>query len=131
MKTHCFRLQPGDDLKVQLAKICEQQNILAGCIVSSVGSLTQLHVRLADSKEFLKRKEKFELISLNGTISINGIHLHMSVSDKNGHVLGGHLMDQNLIYTTCELVVLELPDFIFKRELDTQTTFKELEISKK
>lgn len=131
MTIHCFRLQPGDDLKIQLAKICLQKNILAGCLVSSVGSLKKLNLRLANSQTFLQKVENFEIVSLNGTISVHGIHLHMSVSDSHGQVLGGHLMDENIIYTTCELVILELPDFNFSRELDSKTGFKELKISKK
>lgn len=131
MTVHCFRLLPNDDLKIQLGKICLEKNIQAACIASSVGSLKNLNLRLANSQTFLKRTENFEIISLNGTISIHGIHLHMSVSDHQGNVIGGHLMDENIIYTTCELVILELPDFKFSRETDSSTGFKELKISKK
>jgi len=130
MIIHCVRLQPGDDLKVQLAKICLDKNILAGCIVSSVGSLTQLKLRLANAKNFLQLTQNFEIISLNGTVSTNGIHLHMSVSDHEGRVWGGHLMDQNIIFTTCELAILELPNYTFLREEDMATGFKELVIAK-
>lgn len=130
MKVHCFRLLPNDDLKIQLATICSQNNILAGCILSSVGSLKQLHLRLANSKNFFQRTENFEILSLNGTISTEGIHLHMSVADSQGNVIGGHLVDNNIIYTTCELIILELPEYQFRRQQDVVTGFKELKISK-
>ena len=126
MITHSFRLKPNDDLKLQIAKICSDLNIQAGVILSSVGSVKNLNLRLANSKQHLSKAQNFEIISLNGTISVDGIHLHMSVSDDQGHVFGGHLMDQNIIYTTCELVIAELPAHRFKREVDSATGFKEL-----
>ena len=130
MKVHCYRLEPNDDLKSKLAQICSEKNLQAACIVSSVGSLKKLKLRLANSKTFLEKNENFEIISLNGTISVHGIHLHASVSDEQGRVFGGHLMDQNFIYTTCELVILELPGVSFTREMDKATGFKELRINK-
>jgi predicted DNA-binding protein with PD1-like motif len=131
MTIHCYRLNPNDDLKKKLADICLEKNIQAGCILSSVGSLKVLNLRLAKSKTFLEQTENFEILSLNGTISVHGLHVHASVSNSEGTVFGGHLMDGNIIYTTCELVILELTDYNFRRNLDAATGFKELHISKK
>ncbi len=111
-------------------QLCFHESIKAGCIVSSVGSLQRLHLRLSGSKEYLKKNENFEILSLNGTISIHGLHLHLSVSDGSGHAFGGHLMKENLIYTTCELIILELDAYLFTRPDDTETGFKELKIEK-
>lgn len=65
---------------------------------------------------------------MTGTLAESGLHIHLSIADAQGCVFGGHLMDQNLIFTTCELVILELPNVEFKRELDPATTFDELKI---
>ncbi len=121
-----MRLLPQQDLKIEIAKLCATKNIHAGCIGSSVGSLCQINLRLSGADTFLKKTEKFEVISLNGTISLNGIHLHVAVSDSLGNVFGGHLMDGNIIYTTCELIIFELTDISFSREHDQTTGFKEL-----
>jgi uncharacterized protein len=37
-------------------------------------------------------------------------------------------MDDNLIYTTAEIVIGEATDLVFKRETDSITTYKELAI---
>lgn len=126
----CVRLKGDQDLKKEINLLCEQQGINAGAIISSVGSLKKINFRLANSKDFLQVTDFFEIVSLNGTVSKNGVHLHISVSDKNGQVFGGHLMDENIIYTTCELVLLRIDSFNFKRELDPSTKFKELKIEK-
>ncbi len=131
VKMHALRLKPGQDLKKEILIFCHAHSILAGCIVSSVGSLSQVHLRLAYAQNFLLRQEHYEIISLNGTVSMNGLHLHMSVADKTGATLGGHVVDDNLIFTTCELIFLELCEYTFTRALDPQTKFKELYITKK
>lgn len=120
---------PGQDLKKEISALCESQKISAGFVVSSVGSLEKINLRLAGSDSFLKRTDKFEILSVNGTVSKNGLHLHLSVADREGHCFGGHLMDENLIFTTCELIILEISAINFAREVDPTTGFKELKIS--
>ena len=130
IKAHCLRLLPGQDLKKEIVRLCSEKNILAGCIVSSVGSLKAINLRLSGSKDFLKKLENFEILSLNGTVSVHGLHLHLALSDHRGNAMGGHLMDENIIFTTCELIILELDSFTFTRPEDSQTGFKELKIEK-
>lgn len=57
---------------------------------------------------------------------MHGCHLHLSVADSKGLVYGGHLVENNLIYTTCELVLVELQGFEFKRAFDPKTNYNEL-----
>lgn len=124
-----LRLNPGQDLKKEILSFSEQQQIKAGCIVSAVGSLKKCKLRLANSSEFFEASAYFEIISLNGTLSVNGCHLHTSIADSNGNVKGGHLVDENIIYTTCEIVILKLENQVFEREIDSVTGFKELKIT--
>ncbi len=125
-----FRLNPDEDLKKAINNICLDKKIKAACVVSVVGSLKNVNIRLANSNEFLKIDEKFEVLSLQGLISEAGIHLHISISNSKGQVFGGHLMDGNIVFTTCEVVLLLMNDLIFNRELDSKTGFKELKISR-
>ena len=130
MKSHCLRLQPHDDLKLKIIELCQSASIQAGCIISAVGSLQQLKLRLANSQSILEKSEKFEMLSLNGTISTEGVHLHAMVADSNGQTWGGHLVEGNIIYTTCELVILEIDGFKMSRQFDSATGFKELQLIK-
>ena len=54
----------------------------------------------------------------------------MAVSDSEGRVTGGHLMDTSLIYTTAEIVLGIVPNTVFKRETDPLTGYRELTILK-
>ena len=127
-KFHCLRLKPNDDLKLALVDFCELHQIVAAAIISCVGSLSKLHLRLASAQDFLLRSELYEIVSLVGTLSINGVHLHISAADSTGAVIGGHLMESNLIHTTAEIIIVEFADVVFERKFDTATGYKELVI---
>jgi hypothetical protein len=50
---------------------------------------------------------KHEIVSLVGTLALDGDHLHIAVSDSTGRTIGGHLMEGSLVYTTAEIAVGE------------------------
>ena len=72
---------------------------------------------------------ELEILSLCGTLSPDGSHLHIAVADRNGAVIGGHLCAGSLVRTTAELVIGLLPHWQFRRELDPATGYTELRIS--
>ena len=126
LKTYALRLLPQQDLKKALIDLVKTKSIKAGVVLSSVGSLSELNIRLASSDQFLKLKQPFEILALNGTLCSAGVHLHISVADSAGQCFGGHLMDGNIILTTCELVILDSKNYEFDRQLDPKTGYKEL-----
>ncbi len=126
MKAHALRLLPQQDLKKELLAWAKTQNIQAASILTCVGSLTQLNIRLAKASVGTKREGFFEIVSLVGTFSNSGAHFHIAVADETGVVTGGHLLDENIIYTTAEIVVAELPEFVFERAVDEGTGCLEL-----
>lgn len=131
LKIHALRLQPGQDLKKEMEAYVRAHKIEAGWIMTCAGSLTQYHLRFANQPNGAKGNGHFEIVSLTGTVSINGSHLHMSVSDSTGATIGGHLLNDNLIYTTAEIVIGEGKQLIFTREKDGTTEWEELQIKKK
>ena len=128
MNMYAFRLHPKQDLKRELFDFAKNKNLKACCIITCVGSLQQACLRLSDQREHTSYHGAFEIVSLVGTLSEYGIHLHMAISDAKGNVLGGHVVDGNIIYTTAEIVLAELTEFCFTREFDPETKFKELVI---
>jgi uncharacterized protein len=125
---HAFRLKPGQDLKQEIQKLVTEKQIKAGWISTCVGSLTNYNIRFANQPEGNTGSGHFEMVSLTGTVSINGSHLHLSISDSTGKTIGGHLMDGCIVYTTAEIVVLSSDDFEFKREKDGSTEWEELQV---
>lgn len=71
---------------------------------------------------------RFEVLSLVGTLSPEGLHLHASLGDERGAVCGGHLV-RATVHTTAEIVVGVARSLTFSREMDPGTGFKELVVS--
>ena len=128
MKTQVFRLLPGQDLKDEIRKVVLAKGIQAGWIVTCVGSLSRFNLRFANSSEGTQREGFFEIVSLTGTLSIRGSHLHISAADMDGMVSGGHLLDGNIVYTTAEIVIGYDESLAFSREKDGTTEWAELQI---
>lgn len=133
-----FRLHPDEDLEAGIINIFEKENLSAASLVAVVGSVKCLNIRLANADTTLTREnEMFEIVSLSGTIAREvgnckvDSHLHMSVADRNGFVLGGHLMPGNIVYTTAEITLLIPKDLDFVRTEDQSTGYLELEVHRR
>ncbi|MBW4564344.1 MAG: DNA-binding protein [Mojavia pulchra JT2-VF2] len=128
MKLFAIRLKPNEDLRQSLKQFAIQQDIKAGFILSAIGSLKQAKIRFANQDNSTVFNDKFEILTLNGTIATTGVHLHIAIADKQGKTIGGHLDNGCLIYTTAEIVIGASEEFTFKRSFDEQTGYLELEI---
>ena len=128
---HPFRLPPDSDLRCGMEAYARQHGNQAGWIMTSVGSLREYNLRFANQSEGTSGRGHFEIVSLVGTVSVHGSHLHLRVADSTGRTTGGHLLEGNPIYTTAEIVIGESTDHVFERAPDAETGYHELEIRKK
>ncbi len=128
MKTIAKRLTDGQDLLIEIMKIANEHHIKAGVILSAVGSLKESRIRVPVIHGEVKyiAPKNLEIDTLQGTVSVNGAHLHISVSGIDGLMMGGHLKEGCIIRTTCELVIGILDSVEFTREADEMTGFDEL-----
>ena len=125
-----LRLSPGDDLVRALVDHCAAERTSAACVLSCVGSLSEITLRLAGAEELLTLREELEVISLSGTLCDDGEHhLHCSVSRRDGSVIGGHCKGAAPVRTTAEVVLGVLPGVRFERAHDEATGYKELRVS--
>lgn len=131
VRSHLFRLQPEQDLKRELANYCKTNNLQAASVSTVCGSLKSAQLRMADGAGVQNFQGPFEIASLVGTISSQGLHLHIALADSQGQVIGGHLMDGCPVYTTAEIVLLEHLDLAFDRIHDQATGYRELVIQKR
>ena len=127
--SHAFRLKPGQDLKQSIDSFVKAKSIKAGWIATCVGSLTDYNIRFANQEKGYSDKGHFEIVSVVGTVSVNGSHIHLSISDSTGKTIGGHLLAGCKVYTTAEIVIGESKDLIFTREKDGSTPWEELQVT--
>jgi uncharacterized protein len=132
MRAHAFRLTPGTDLKEALERITEAHALAAGCILTCVGSLSQARLRMpgaaGEEDLFTTFAGPMEIVSLVGTLSPGGMHVHISLSGQEGVCVGGHLVRGCIVHTTAELVLGELPQVEFRRVQDEETGYPELSV---
>jgi uncharacterized protein len=131
MRNYTFRLKPGQDLFDSIQAFAHQMNIEAGCVLSGVGSLMYATLRLANRDFYSEYERHFEIVSLTGTISIHGSHLHLSLSDEDGKTIGGHFESGCKIYTTAEIVIAVFDEVVYKREFAEDSGYEELVVYKK
>jgi uncharacterized protein len=126
-----LRLLPGVDLRAALEAEVAAHSHHAAVVISGIGSLSDARVRLAGANQPDNLRGDLEILTLAGTVGGDTSHLHMSVADSEGRVIGGHVAHGCIVRTTAEVVLLLLPDWSFKRELDPATGFAELVISRR
>ncbi len=125
---HAFRLLPGSDLRAGIQRYVDEHGIAAGFVGTAVGSLTDYTLRFADQQDGSRGSGRFEILALVGTVSQHGSHLHLTLGDGSGHVLGGHLLDGCKVYTTAEVVLVESTRHVFTRAQDGSTPWAELQV---
>jgi predicted DNA-binding protein with PD1-like motif len=128
MQTLPLRLNPGDDLRAAVVAALLASGHEAGFVLQGIGSLSVAQLRYAGVAQPTELRGDLEVLTLAGSISADGAHLHMSVSDAQGRVLGGHVGPGCIVRTTAELLLALLPGQRFTRELDPQTGYPELKI---
>jgi predicted DNA-binding protein with PD1-like motif len=120
------RLLPGADLRQSLQTLAQTHAHGSAFVVAGMGSLLVARLRFAGEDAVAELAGPLEILSLSGTLSTAGAHLHMSVSDATGRVWGGHVAEGNLVRTTAEVLLAPLPGWVLTREHDAATGYSEL-----
>lgn len=126
MQTLVLRLNPGDDLRASLDLALKQGGGEAAFVVSGIGSLRGASIRFAGAANATRIEGDLEILTLAGSLSPDGSHLHVSVADAVGRVFGGHAAPGCTVRTTAEILVAWLPQWHFARTHDPATGYAEL-----
>jgi uncharacterized protein len=121
-----LRLPPGADLRDALQAALAERGAKAAFVVAGIGSLKPARLRLAGAADAFVLGGDCEILTLSGTLSPDGPHLHLSVSDAQGRVFGGHAVAGCTVRTTAEVLIAWLDGWTFAREADAATGYAEL-----
>lgn len=129
VKAHTFRLHPGQELRSSIEEYCRKNDLAAASIVTCVAGVKNPTLRMAGAtprQQDIRRFEgDYEVVSLVGTLADFKSHLHISVSNTEGAVFGGHLKEVRVVWTA-EVTILNDDQAEFSREHDSETGFEEL-----
>lgn len=104
------RLQRGDDLLGALTAICREHGVLLGRI-SAIGAVETARLGYYDQQKRAYEyhtTEASEILTCVGNVSLRDgvpfIHAHLTVGERDGRALGGHLMDGTVVFA-CEYTI--------------------------
>jgi hypothetical protein len=136
------RLHPGTDLIRGLERACDEHGIRFAAVLACYGSLAAtgfkfLRVPAGETEPRLmphREDKRVEFMGGQGLVceSPDGdrvTHLHGSISDETGSVLGGHFdPDENPVFNNMDFVLQELTDVRLVREHDPVTSTVEMRV---
>ena len=109
MRTLPLKLGPGSDLRRSLEQLAIEQGA-AGFVLGVVGNLSRATFQCAGRSGPTILEGDLEIITLQGTVAPDGVHLHLSLSDSDCQVWGGHLEPGTLVLKGADLLVGFLQD---------------------
>lgn len=128
MRALPLRLPPGVDLRAALERAIAEQAVGAAFVLQGIGSLSVARIRCAGKSGALELHGDMEILTLAGSLAADGVHLHISVSDAQGQVVGGHVERGCVVRTTAEILVALLPEHRFSRAQDAASGYRELRV---
>ena len=121
-----IRLRPQQDLRSALQSTLADHKVSAAFVLQGIGSLSTARIRFAGMSEPTELHGDLEILTLAGSLSPAGVHLHITVSDAQGRVTGGHVAPGCIVRTTAEILLALLPDHHFSRAPDAESGWDEL-----
>ncbi|KGG12384.1 MULTISPECIES: PCC domain-containing protein [Prochlorococcus] len=110
-----LELKPGDDIKEEIITITSQHD-LTGYIGGVVGNLSKATFKCPATDRNSVSEGNLEIISLNGTFSGSTCHLHLSFSDSECNVFGGHLENGSIVLKSANILLSILDKSTIKKE---------------
>ena len=104
MRAVPLHLEAGSDVRSSLEQLALEHNA-GGFVLSVVGNLSQAAFACPGKSAPTVLAGELEIITLQGTISPDGVHLHLSFSDASCQVWGGHLEHGTLVLRGADLLV--------------------------
>jgi predicted DNA-binding protein with PD1-like motif/glutaredoxin len=104
MRALPLHLEAGADIRRSLEALAQQQQA-EGFVLSVVGNLRRACFACPGRNEPTVLEGELEIITLQGTIGPGGVHLHLSFSDTDCQVWGGHLEHGSQIHRGADLLV--------------------------
>ena len=128
------RLAYGDLLLESLQRICREEGIRNGIILTGFGSLTDLSITGVLGPEFPPRRfynrrgpRGVEITGMSGVIADYHVHCHLTLCDRN-RAFGGHLEEGCRVLSLAEIAIMKLGRLKMARTLDPATGQKLLHV---
>jgi len=119
------RLDRGDLLLETIVDVIKAKNVQDGAVLTAVGSLQECNfhtvMSFAESPEqnAIHKMGPLEILNVNGMIAAGEPHLHMTLADKDGQAIGGHLDPGCKVLYRAEVTIARYSGAQLKREVNS------------
>ena len=113
MEHSFYKLSSGADVFNSLNELNIHSNSTS-FLISAVGDLSSVSFKCPLNEKPITLKKKLEIITLSGYVTSEGSHLHISVSDENCSVFGGHLLSGTTVLKSLDILLGVIPNLIHK-----------------
>ncbi len=109
MEHYFYNFSKGIDLYNSLNELHKHHNSTL-FLISAVGDLSKVSLKCPLKDKPVIFEKKLEIITLSGYIRSNESHLHISASDENCSVLGGHLLSGTIVLKSLDVLIGVIPN---------------------
>ncbi len=107
---HCFyNFSTGVDIHNALNELHRDHNSTA-FLISAVGDLSKVSFKCPLNDKPVIFEKKLEIITLSGYLRSTESHLHISASDENCSVFGGHLLSGTIVLKSLDVLIGVIPN---------------------
>ena len=109
MEHFFYNLSSGSDILNSLNELNTYNNSTS-FLISAVGDLSKVSFKCPLNEKAIILEKKLEIITLSGYLSSKASHLHISVSDDNCNVFGGHLLSGTIVLKSLDVLIGVAPN---------------------
>ncbi len=109
MEHFFYNFSPGADVFNSLNKL-QKDFKSTSFLISAVGDLSRGSFKCPLSQKPVILENKLEIITLSGYLTSKDSHIHISVSDENCRVFGGHLLPGTIVLKTLDILLGVIPN---------------------
>ncbi len=109
MEHYFYNFSTGVDVYNSLNELHRDQNSTA-FLISAVGDLSKVSFKCPLNDKPVIFEKKLEIITLSGYVRSNESHLHISASDENCSVFGGHLLSGTIVLKSLDVLIGVIPN---------------------
>ena len=113
MEYSFYKLSKGSDVFNSLKEL-QTDNYSRSFLISAVGDLSFVSLKCTLNEKPIILEKKLEVITLSGYLTSKESHVHISVSDENCSVFGGHLLPGSTVLKSLEILLGVIPDPVLK-----------------
>lgn len=91
---YLIRFLPNEEVATGLQQFCHEHKITGG-FISGLGAAKEVefsHFSMETKKYTTFTKHEVEITNITGNISVEKLHVHVTIGDHTGHAFAGHLM---------------------------------------